>query len=40
MGFGSLNGGEDGEHTGVSFVEISKIFPTHDEFFIGMTPFD
>ena len=28
---GSLNGGEDGEHTGVGFVAISKIFVMQDE---------
>ena len=26
MEFGSVNGGDDGEHSGVGFVDISKIF--------------
>ncbi len=34
MKFGSLNGGEDDEHTGIGCVEISKIFEMHDTIFI------
>ena len=31
MEFGSRDGGEKGKHSGVSFVEISKIFSTQDK---------
>ncbi len=31
----SLDGGDDGEHNGVSFIEISKTFAMRDAFFLG-----
>ena len=34
MEFGSLDGREGGEHNGVGFVMISKIFETQDTFFL------
>ncbi len=40
MEFGSLDGGENGEHSGVGRVEISKIFAMQDVFFFGMASFD
>ena len=40
MEFGSLDGGEDGEHNGVDFVEISKMSAMQDAFFIETEPFD
>ena len=33
MELGSFDGGEDGEYSGVGFVEISELFATQDEFF-------
>ena len=33
MKFGSLDDGEDGEHNGVGFSEVSEICLTHDSFF-------
>ena len=36
MEFGQLDGGDDGEHSGVSFVEISRIFATQDALFYGV----
>ena len=33
--FGLFYGGEAGEHTGVSFVELSNIFVMHDAILIG-----
>ena len=35
MNNGSLDGGEDGKHNDVSFVEISKSFVKQDVFFYG-----
>ena len=35
-----LDGEDDGEHNGDSFVEISKMFVTQKVFFIGTAPFD
>ena len=32
MEFGSLGRGEEDEHNGIGFVEISKIFETQDSF--------
>ena len=32
----SVHGGEDGEHTGISFVEISKTFVIQNAFGFGM----
>ena len=40
MEFGSLDGGEDGEHHGVGFVKISKISVTQIAFFFGTESFD
>ena len=40
MGFHSLDGREIDEHTGVDSVEISKIFTTQDDLFLGTEPFD
>ena len=40
MEFGSLDGGEDGKYSGVSFVVISKIFSVHDASFLGIERFD
>ena len=37
--FGSLNGGEDDEHSDVSLVSTSNIFATYDSFF-GKKSFD
>ena len=39
MEFGSLDGGEDGEH-GVGFMEITKIFMSHEAFFFRIMSFD
>ena len=38
--FGSFDGGEGGEHTGVGFVKISSKMSTPDEFCSGVIPFD
>ena len=38
-GNGSLDGGQDGEYNGITFVEISKIFATQQQFF-GTEAFD
>ena len=35
-----LDGGEDGEHSGDCFVEISEIMATQNGFNIGAAPFD
>ena len=35
-----LDGGEDGEHSGIHFVEVSRIFMTHDAIFHGTEPPD
>ena len=35
-----LDDGEDGEHRGAGFVEISKISTMHDAFFFGTEPCD
>ena len=40
MQFGSRGSGLDGEHSGVGFVEISKIFSTRGAFPSGKEPFD
>ena len=40
MEFGWLDGGNDGEHDGVGFFEISKIFVARDEFFFETEPFE
>ena len=40
MEFGPLDGVEDGEYTGVGFVEISKTFVIHDAIFFEMISFD
>ena len=40
MNSGSLDGGAAGKHSGVTFVETSKIFAIPDAFFSGMTSFD
>ena len=34
MEFGSINGKEGGEHTGVGFVEVSDIFATQNAHFL------
>ena len=39
MKFGFPDGVEDGEHGGVVFVEISKIFANQDVFCFGTEPF-
>ncbi len=39
-GLAYFYGGEDGEQTGVDFVEISKVFAMQDTFFLGMISFD
>ncbi len=40
MKLGSLDGGEDGEHTGICVVEISGIFAVQDVIFFGTGPLD
>ena len=40
MGVGLFDCGDDDEHNGVGFVEISNLFATQDEFFLGMELFD
>ncbi len=40
MKFGLFDGGEDGEHNGVGFKEISRISAMQDAFFFGATSFD
>ena len=40
MQFGSPNVGENGEHNGVGYVEISIIFAMQFAFFFGAEPFD
>ena len=40
MKCGSLDGAEDGEHSGIYFVGISKIFAVQDAFFFKLEPFD
>ena len=40
MKLGSFDGGEDGEHTDVGFVQIPKIFVTYDTIFFGAEPFE
>ena len=37
--FCSFDGGEDGEHNGVGFVELSTRFAAHDDFFYGAASF-
>ena len=39
MEFGLLDGGGDGEHNGVGFVDIFEIYATQDAFFFGMDAF-
>ena len=39
MEFDSSNGRDDGEHSSVGVVEISKIFTMHDNFFFGVILF-
>ena len=34
MEYGLFDGGEDDEHSGIGFVEISKILATQDTFFV------
>ena len=38
--FGLFDSGDNGEHNGVSLVEISKIFVTQHNFFFGTDRFD
>ena len=40
IGSGSLDSGEDAEHNGIHFVEISKIFSMENAFFFVTKPFD
>ena len=40
MEFGSLDERENGEHSGVCFVEISQVLMTPDDFFVETEPFD
>ena len=40
MVFDSFDGEEDGGHTGVGFVEISRIFVMQGTFLLGTQPFD
>ena len=40
MEFGSIDGGKDGKHNHVSFVETSHTFDKQIEFFIGTASFD
>ena len=41
MKFGSLGGGEHGEHNCIKFVEISELFATHNVFsFVGTDQFE
>ena len=40
MKFESLDGGEDGDHDGFRFVEISKIFEAQESFCFRNWPFD
>ena len=40
MQFGSVDGGEDGKHNDVCFVEIFKIFTRQDVYFFGMESSD
>ena len=35
-----LSCGEDGEHNGVGFIEISNIFVAQDDFLLGAEPFE
>ena len=35
-----VDGGEDGEHNGVSLAETSEIFITQTGYFFGAAPFD
>ena len=38
--FGSLDGGDDSEYTGIDFVEICEISVSQDALFSGTGPFD
>ena len=38
--FDSVDGGEDGEHTGVDFVEMSKMYAMPDACYFGTESFD
>ena len=40
MEFDYMDGREDGEHTGVGSVKISKLFVMQDAFFFETEPFD
>ncbi len=40
MEFGSIVGGDDGEHSNVGFVEISEIHAPQDAFFFETEPID
>ena len=40
MKFGSLESGDDDEHTGALFVKIPEIFVTQNAIFFGMEPSD
>ena len=40
MKFGSLDGGDNVEHNGVGFAEISEIFAMREAFFFGKKSFD
>ena len=40
MVFGSLDGGEDGEHNGLGFVGISKILVMHEDIVVGRKTFN
>ena len=35
-----LSCGEDGEHNGIGFIEISDIFVAQDDFLLGTEPFE
>ena len=38
--FGLFDGGDDGEHNDVGFVEVTEIFLTQNAFFFGTESFD
>ena len=40
MECGLFDGGEDGEHYGANYVEISKVFVMQNAFLCEMVPFD
>ena len=40
MKLSSLDSGQVDEYNGIGLVEISRIFATHDTFFVDIEPFD